>query len=127
MYSYEDRIRAIALYIQYDHASATTIRELGYPSRKALYRWYREYQQSGDLHGEYRNKLKYSATQKQVAVEVEHLGMVQQSIQQSCGHHAVTHHLHPALKALVKGDDDRHSVGVNRVRQAGSVWACWMK
>jgi putative transposase len=74
LYSYEDRMRAIALYIQYDHASATTIRELGYPSRKALYRWYREYQKSGDLHGEYRKKLKYSATQKQVAVEhyVEH-------------------------------------------------------
>jgi hypothetical protein len=40
-------------------------------------------------------------------VEVEQLGMMQQSIQQSCGHHAVTHHLRPAIKALVGGDDDR--------------------
>jgi transposase-like protein len=69
VYSYEDRMRAIALYIQYDHASATTIRELGYPSRKALYSWYREYQQCGDLHGEHRKRLKYSATERQVAVE----------------------------------------------------------
>lgn len=69
MYSYDERMRAIALYIRYDRSSAATIRELGYPSRKALYRWYREYEQSGDLHGEYRKTRKYSALQKQVAVE----------------------------------------------------------
>lgn len=64
MYSYGDRMRAIALYIRYDHSSATTIRELGYPSRKALYRWYHEYERSGGLHGEYRTVPKYSANQK---------------------------------------------------------------
>jgi putative transposase len=69
LYSYEDRLRAIALYIHYDHASATTVRELRYPSRKALHRWYREYEQSGDLHSEYRKKPEYSARQKQAAVE----------------------------------------------------------
>jgi transposase InsO family protein/transposase-like protein len=61
-------MRAIALYIHYNRLSATTIRELGYPSRKALYRWYREYEQSGDLHGGYRKTRKYSALQKQAAV-----------------------------------------------------------
>ena len=69
MYSYEDRMRAIALYVRYGQASATTIRELGYPSRKALYRWYREYEQRGDLHVGYRQRLGYSAEQQRVAVE----------------------------------------------------------
>ena len=69
MYTYEDRMRAIALYIQYDRSSATTIRELGYPSRKGLYRWYQEFEQSGELHSEYRKVPKYSAKQKQLAVE----------------------------------------------------------
>jgi len=62
-------MRAIALYLQYDHSSATTIRELGYPSRKALYRWYQEYERSGELHREYRQMPKYSPRQKDQAVE----------------------------------------------------------
>lgn len=69
MYSYEERKRAIALYIQYDHSSATAIRELGYPSRKALYRWYREFGESGDLHRGFRKTPRYSAKQKQIAVD----------------------------------------------------------
>ena len=69
MYSYDDRKKAIALYIRYDHSSARTIRELGYPSRKALYGWWQEYEQLGDLRDGYAEKSKYSAKQKQTAVE----------------------------------------------------------
>ncbi|HUX52659.1 MAG TPA: IS3 family transposase, partial [Spirochaetia bacterium] len=69
MYSYDDRKKAIALYIRYDRSSATTIRELGYPSRKALYGWCQEYEQLGDLRDGYAEKSKYSAKQKQTAVE----------------------------------------------------------
>jgi len=43
-------MRAVKLYIQYDCSAAATIHELGYPSRKALDRWYGEYKESGDLH-----------------------------------------------------------------------------
>ena len=43
MYTYEERTRAIQLYIQYDLSIATVIRELGYPSRAMLYNWYKEY------------------------------------------------------------------------------------
>ncbi len=32
MYSYEDRIKAVMLYIKYDLCTADTIRELGYPN-----------------------------------------------------------------------------------------------
>jgi len=69
VYSQEQRMRAIALYLQYDHSSAATIRELGYPSRKALYGWYREYERSGELHREYRQVPKYSPGQKEQVVE----------------------------------------------------------
>lgn len=50
MYSYEDRIKAVELYIKYDLCAADTVRELGYPNRKMLVRWYKEYQETGDLH-----------------------------------------------------------------------------
>jgi len=33
MYSYEDRMKAVELYIKYDLSAAATIRELGYPNR----------------------------------------------------------------------------------------------
>lgn len=36
MYSYDDRIRAVRLYIQYDKSAAAVIQELGYPERKTL-------------------------------------------------------------------------------------------
>jgi len=62
-------MRAIALYIQYDRSAARAIRELGYPSRKALYGWCREYDRLGDLHNAYPEKSRYSAKQKQAAVE----------------------------------------------------------
>ncbi len=36
MYSYEDRIRAVALYIELGKRPKATIRQLGYPSKNAL-------------------------------------------------------------------------------------------
>ena len=50
MYSYEERLRAVKLYIKYDHSLSAVIRELGYPSHQALLQWYREYITQGDLH-----------------------------------------------------------------------------
>ncbi|MDZ4058204.1 MAG: DUF4817 domain-containing protein, partial [Polynucleobacter sp.] len=34
MYSYEQRIKAVELYIKYGRSAAATVRELGYPSKK---------------------------------------------------------------------------------------------
>ena len=45
MYSYEDRIRAVELYIKLGKRTSPTIRQLGYPTKNALKGWYREYQQ----------------------------------------------------------------------------------
>ncbi|NLU42622.1 MAG: helix-turn-helix domain-containing protein [Firmicutes bacterium] len=54
MHSYEDRMKAVMLYIKYDFSAADAIRELGYPGRKTLVRWYREYEATGELHRRYR-------------------------------------------------------------------------
>ena len=36
MYSYEDRIRAVELYIKLGKRTSPTIRQLGYPTKNAL-------------------------------------------------------------------------------------------
>ena len=41
-YSKEQRDRAVDLYIKYERCAADTIRELGYPSRGALWTWYKD-------------------------------------------------------------------------------------
>lgn len=69
MYSYDDRIRAVKLYIQYGKSAATTVRKLGYPSRKNLRRWYRTYARTGDLPAGYSKIERYSPEQKRTAVE----------------------------------------------------------
>lgn len=69
MYSYEDRIRALKLYIKYGKSAAATVRELGYPSRKNLHRWYRTYIETGGLPERPPSTQKYSIEQKQRAVD----------------------------------------------------------
>jgi transposase InsO family protein/transposase-like protein len=70
MYSYEDRIRAVKLYIKLGKRTGPTIRQLGYPTKNSLKGWYREYEQERDLQVSYvRSKPKYSAEQKQAAVQ----------------------------------------------------------
>lgn len=50
MYSQEKRTAAVELYIKYGKSAADTVRELGYPSKHTLKRWYKDYlaEQSGD-------------------------------------------------------------------------------
>ena len=70
MYSYEDRIRAVKLYIKLGNRTGPTIRQLGYPTKNALKSWYREYEQSRDLQvGYVRSEQKYSDEQKQAAAQ----------------------------------------------------------
>ena len=49
MYSYDDRIRAVKLYIKLGKRVRATIRQPGYPTKNSLKDWYREYEQSRDL------------------------------------------------------------------------------
>ena len=53
MYSYEDRIRAVRLYIKLGKRSAATIRRLGYPTKNSLKSWHREYEQCHDVRSGY--------------------------------------------------------------------------
>ena len=67
MYSYEDRILAVKLYIKLGKRTGATIQQLGYPTKNALKSWYREFEQCCDLPVSYvRSKPKYSDEQKKV-------------------------------------------------------------
>ena len=50
MYSYEDRMRAVELYIQYDLQAEKTACALGYGTARNIQRWYKEYKETGVLH-----------------------------------------------------------------------------
>lgn len=69
MYSYEDRLRAVRLYIKLGRRVGLTIRQLGYPTKNALKQWHREYEQRLDLPAGYMRPPKYSQAQKELAVE----------------------------------------------------------
>ncbi len=69
MFSYDDRMKAVLLYIKYDRGAAAAVRDLGYPSPKTLKSWYREYISTGDLHGPKTRKTKFTAEQKRSAID----------------------------------------------------------
>lgn len=49
MYTYEDRIKAVRLYLKLGRRLGATIRKLGYPTKNTLIGWYREYLANQDL------------------------------------------------------------------------------
>ena len=70
MYSYEDRIVAVKLFIQLGKHIGATIRQLGYPTKNSLKHWYLEYERRHDLPvGYVRSKARYSHEQKTRAVD----------------------------------------------------------
>jgi putative transposase len=71
MYSYEERLRAVELYIKLGKRPKAVIRQLGYPMTKnSLRAWYEEFEKHGDLVAGYvRQKPKYSDEQKSAATE----------------------------------------------------------
>lgn len=69
MYPYEDRLRAVQLYIKLGKRIGLTIRQLGYPTKNALKTWYREFEQSQELRAGYRRPAKFSQAEKACAVE----------------------------------------------------------
>ncbi|NMM06122.1 IS3 family transposase, partial [Polaromonas sp.] len=68
--SYEDRIRAVKLYIKLGKRTGATIRRLGYPTKNSLKNWHRAFEQGEDFPTGYvRSWQKYSDEQKQVVVK----------------------------------------------------------
>jgi putative transposase len=74
MFSYQERMKAVNLLIKYDNSYSTVISELGYPSKEALWKWYKEYSQNGDLHQSFNKQSKFTDEEKQTAVDyyIEH-------------------------------------------------------
>ena len=54
VYTLEERMKAVELYLKWGRNSAAVRRELGYPSKKALRLWVKEYESTGSLHDGYR-------------------------------------------------------------------------
>ena len=70
MYSYDERLKAVELFLKFGKRSSTTIRHLGYPTKNSLKKWHQEFLKRGDLHLAYaRSKRKYSVEQMNVAIE----------------------------------------------------------
>lgn len=72
MYSREQRMKAINLYIKYDKCIADVIHELDYPTSKSLTKWYEEYleeQKTGIQWNHSSRMTKYSKEQKSAAVK----------------------------------------------------------
>lgn len=70
MYSYDERLRAVELYLKLGKRIRATIRQLGYPTKNSLKSWHQEFLNRGDLHAAYvRSKQKYSLEQKDIAIE----------------------------------------------------------
>lgn len=70
MYSYEERVRAVELYLKLGKRIKATIRQLGYPTKYSLKAWCDEFEKSGDLQKGYvRVKPKCSEEQKNSALE----------------------------------------------------------
>lgn len=69
MYSYENRLRAVRLYIKLGKRVGLTIRQLGYPTKNALKSWYREFEQRHDLPTGYGRRPRHSKAQKERAVQ----------------------------------------------------------
>lgn len=69
MYTYEEKIAAVKLLLQYNMKSSKVRRELGYPAKTTLFNWYNEYKETGDLSKEFRKTPVYSQGEKQKALD----------------------------------------------------------
>ena len=69
MYSYEDRKRAVGLYIEYGLSAARVIHELGYPNRHSLANWYKDFLEHGEVRERTHEPRFYSDEDKRRAVD----------------------------------------------------------
>lgn len=70
MYSYEDRLRAVKLYLKLGRRMGATLRQLGYANKNSLKAWCAEFEQHQDLRKGYQLvKRRYTDEQKHRAVD----------------------------------------------------------
>ena len=69
MFSYEERKKAVELYIKYGKNASAVINELGYPNRHSLVQWYKVYLKTGQIPKSARKRHpRYTEEQKIQAV-----------------------------------------------------------
>lgn len=68
MYSYEERLRAVRLFIKLGKRAGLTIRQLGYPTKNALKAWHSEFEQPQGLSSGYTRQPKYTNARKEQAI-----------------------------------------------------------
>lgn len=130
MYSYEDRLRAVRLYIKLGLRVGPTIRQLGYPTKNSLKSWHQEYLQRHDLAAGYERAPKYSQAQKASAVEhyLEHGRCLTATIQ-ALGYpsrgalSAWVHELHPETTRVV-GRSQVRPAPAPEVKHAAVIALC---
>ncbi len=69
MYSYENRLRAVRLYLKPGRRINATLRQLGYPNKNSLKAWCAEFEQNRDLRRGYQRENRYTDEQKHRAVD----------------------------------------------------------
>ena len=69
MYSREEKVRAVELFVKYDMSPASVVRELGCPARATLCAWYDEYLENGGDIPPQSKRRRCSDEQKRVAVD----------------------------------------------------------
>ena len=69
MYSREEKLKAVELFIRYDKSPASVIREIGYPCRATLYAWHEEYLANGCDMPSVNNYRRYTEEQRSAAVD----------------------------------------------------------
>ena len=131
MYSYEDRIRAVKLYIKLGKRAGATIRQFGYPTKDSLKSWHEQYEQGLDLsRGYVRAKPKYSQAQRRQAVQhhLEHGRCIAFTIK-ALGYpsrdllRAWIRETHPELHGRFVGRSDSHARSP-AMKQAAVIALC---
>ena len=74
IFTNEEKLKAIELFIQYDFSPGAVITQIGYPShRSVLYRWYKAYKANGNCFPAKlkRDRSKYTEEQKRIDVTID--------------------------------------------------------
>ena len=113
-YTFEQRKKAIELYIEYGKSVSAVRGKLGYPSRQAMYDWYADYVEHG-LRPDRRPHRKFTDEQKRAAVDhyLSH-GKRAAATMGALGH--------PARKGLLAERIDKLAPGERKVRAKGSTY-----
>ena len=131
MYSYEDRIRAIELYIKMGKRAGATICQLGYPTENSLKSWHEQYVRDLDVPRGYLGaKPKYSQAQRQEAVQhyLDHGRCIAWTIK-ALGYpsrdllRAWIRESHPELRGRLMGRSDSHARSP-AMKQAAVIALC---